>query len=83
MHKERFEPSQALAMALSADTYDNCVCLPVTDRRVVSYLKCESIDIPEGKDGYVLVCVDRFPLGFGKLKKGQFKNRYLPGWRML
>ena len=83
MHKERFEPSQALAMALSADTYDNCVCLPVTDRRVVSYLKCESIDIPEGKDGYLLVCVDRFPLGFGKLKKGQFKNRYLPGWRML
>lgn len=83
MHKDRFEPSQALAMALSADTYDNCVCLPVDDRRVVSYLKCESIDCPEGEDGYVLICVGRYPLGFGKKKKGQFKNRYLPGWRML
>ena len=83
MHKERFEPSQALAMALSVDTYDNCVCLPVTDRRVQGYLKCESIDCPDGDDGYVLICVDRYPLGFGKKKNGQFKNRYLPGWRML
>ena len=84
MHTDRFEPSQALAMALSPDSYDNVLCLPEDDRRVYSYLKCESIDCPEvSKDGYVLICVNRFPLGFGKVKNGQFKNRYLPGWRMM
>lgn len=84
LYKNRFEPSQALAMALSPDTYDNCLVLSPDDRRVYSYLKCESIECPEvTKDGYVLICVGRFPLGFGKVKNGQFKNRYLPGWRMM
>jgi len=35
------------------------------------------------KDGWVLVCVDGFPLGFGKAKDGMLKNKYLPGWRMM
>lgn len=84
VHKERFEPSQALAMALSPETYDNCLELSLDDRRVCSYLKCESIECPEvTKDGYVLVCAEHYPLGFGKVKNGQFKNRYLPGWRMM
>lgn len=84
MHKGRFEPSQALAMALGKDSYDNCVSFPVMDERVIRYLKCESIECPEDtKDGYVLILVDGYPLGFGKYKNGQFKNRYLPGWRMM
>ena len=54
------------------------------DERVIRYLKCESIECPEDtKDGYVLILVDGYPLGFGKYKNGQFKNRYLPGWRMM
>ena len=35
------------------------------------------------KTGWVLVMVDRFPLGFGKLINGTLKNKYLPGWRMI
>ena len=84
MKKDRFEPSQAFAMALNASEYDNVYNMSKDDPDVVRYLKCESIEIPESvKDGHVLVCVDGFPLGFGKKKKGSFKNKYLPGWRMM
>lgn len=84
LKKGRFEPSQALAMALSGKTFDNCISYPASDPDVIRYLKCESIECPEGtKDGYVLICVDGYPLGFGKVRNGQFKNKYLPGWRMM
>ena len=81
----RFEPSQALALALKADEFENILNLSLKDDRVIRYLKCESIDVKEeeaGK-GYCLVCVDGFPLGWAKTDKGRFKNKYLPSWRML
>ena len=31
--------------------------------------------------GGSLVCVDGYPLGFGKLANQTLKNKYLPGWR--
>ncbi|MCR5213260.1 MAG: RsmB/NOP family class I SAM-dependent RNA methyltransferase [Eubacterium sp.] len=34
------------------------------------------------KDGWVLICVSGFPLGFGKMVRGTLKNKYLTGWRM-
>lgn len=82
--KGRFEPSQALAMALSGSSYDSVLSFTADNPDVIRYLKCETVDCPAGApDGYVLVCVDGYPLGFGKVKNGQFKNKYLPGWRML
>lgn len=84
MKKGRFEPSQALASALSSDEYDNVYNLSSGDSDVIRYLKCETITVPEDiKDGYVLVCVDGFPLGWGKKSGSNFKNKYLPGWRMM
>lgn len=84
MKKSRFEPSQALACALKADEYDNVYSMAPDSDEVVRYLKCESIQLPGSvKDGYVLMCVDGFPLGWGKCTKGSFKNKYLPGWRMM
>ncbi|MBP5653704.1 MAG: RsmB/NOP family class I SAM-dependent RNA methyltransferase [Lachnospiraceae bacterium] len=83
MKKGRFEPSQALACALSADEYDNILDLPSDGTDVIRYLKCESIEIPgDTPDGYVLICTDGFPLGWGKAAQGRFRNKYLPGWRM-
>ncbi len=84
VRKGRFEPSQALAMALSKDTYPNCYSLPADDPDVLHYLKCETISpkIPL-KDGYALVCVDDYPLGFLKVKGNNTKNKYLPGWRLM
>jgi len=84
MKKQRFEPSQALANALRTSEYDKILRFSIADTNVVRYLKCESIQ-PEGdySDGWYLICVDDFPLGWGKMTKNNFKNKYQPGWRML
>lgn len=86
MKKERFEPSQSLALALKKNEYDNVLELSSSDDRTVRYLKCESIDLDDTednvRDGYCLVTVDGHPLGWGKVDKGRFKNKYLPSWRL-
>lgn len=83
--KKRFEPSQALAMALKADEYPACVHLSSDDERVIRYLKGETIDLTGlsvSEDfAWQLVCVDGFPLGWGKRQNGSLKNKYYPGWR--
>lgn len=84
--KNRFEPSQALAMALSPETFASCIWLSGDDVRTVKYLKGETIEVSEQEPaqakGWQLVCVDGFPLGFGKLDRGILKNKYYAGWRL-
>ena len=84
MKTGRFEPSQSLALALSTKEYKNVLDLSVTDERAVRYLKCESIDVEDGEavDGYCLVAIDGYPLGWAKIDKGRLKNKYLPSWRL-
>lgn len=83
--RHRFEPSQALAMTLGADRYDSCILLSREDPRVIRYLKGETLDVsdlsPARNKGWQLVCVDGFPLGWGKLSGGMLKNKYSIGWR--
>ncbi len=83
--KKRFDPSQALAMALKADDFDNVISLPAGDMRVEKYIKGETLSFEPGEinaeDGTVLFCTDGFPLGWGKLSGSTMKNKYLPGWR--
>ena len=83
--KNRFEPSQALAMALPAGGLEDVISLPADDGRVIRYLKGETLDVEDvvspKKKGWQLFCVDGFPLGWGKLSGGTLKNKYLPGWR--
>lgn len=85
--KNRFEPSQALAMTLKYNEFDNVISLPADDIRVDKYLRGETISFKEGeidaKNGNVLFCVDYYPLGWGKLNKLTMKNKYLPGWRKM
>ena len=87
--KNRFEPSQALAMVLRKDQYVSAVDLKSDDENVIRYLKGETIQIdPEScgvvrQSGWQLVCVDGYPLGWGKLANGTLKNKYLAGWRMM
>lgn len=84
--KNRFEPSQALAMALKLSDYPNIINLDVKDERVVKYLKGETLDcddFTDVKDGWVLIGVSGYPLGWGKFKNGQVKNKYLAGWRWM
>ena len=78
----KFEPSQALAMSLSKDTYKNILNFDLNDDRVIKYLKCETLDVKNKYvNGYVLVCVDGYPLGFGKVDKGILKNKYPANYR--
>lgn len=85
LKKNRFEPSQALAMSLKKEEYAKTISLPVTDERVVKYLKGETLDVEDivssKEKGWYLLCVEDYPLGFGKLSGGTLKNKYLPGWR--
>lgn len=87
--KNRFEPSQSLALALRAEEFDQSISLPVEDERVIRYLKGETIELEREaanagiKSGLVLLCVDGYPLGWGKLNSGTLKNKYLPGWRWM
>ena len=80
MKKKRFEPSQSLAMALRAKDYKNCLRLSVNDERVVRYLKGETLVLTDeeaaAKDGWQLVCVEDYPLGWGKKNKHNLKNKY-------
>lgn len=83
--KNRFEPSQALAMSLTPSEFSSVVRLCADDIRTVKYLKGETIDIGDievnNKIGWQLICVDDYPLGFGKLNRGILKNKYYAGWR--
>lgn len=84
MKKNRFEPSQALASSLHPLEYPNCYDMAKEDENVIRYLKCESITLPESvKDGFVLICCEGYPLGFGKAQNNTLKNKYLPGWRWM
>ncbi|MCQ2506433.1 MAG: RsmB/NOP family class I SAM-dependent RNA methyltransferase [Lachnospiraceae bacterium] len=84
----RFEPSEALAMSLKTDEFDNVLKLEVNSQDVLKYLKGETITGEYGiKQGYCLVTVEGFPLGFGKATLSgsmvTIKNKILPGWRMM
>lgn len=87
LKKNRFEPSQALAMCLKKQEYAHCIDFPVSDERVVKYLKGETLEVDDltaaKEKGWQLVCVNGFPLGWGKLANGTLKNKYLPGWRWM
>ena len=82
--KNRFEPSQALAMALKSEQFDNVADFNEDDERVIRYLKGETIEADDIKlkDGTCLITVHGFPLGWGKNNRGTIKNKYLAGWRL-
>ena len=86
LKKDRFEPSQSLAMALGGDGYASVLDLDFTDERLSHYLRGETINTEPGETarpaGWQLVCVNGYPLGWGKLVNGLLKNKYHPGWRM-
>lgn len=86
LKKNRFEPSQALAMYMNKGDYEDTLDFSAEDERVSRYLKGETLDagdMASGRSkGWHLICVDGYPLGWGKLSGGVLKNKYLPGWRM-
>lgn len=86
LKKNRFEPSQPLALALHKGDIEATISLSVSDERITRYLKGETLNIePEEaahKKGWHLLCADGYPIGFGKLVNGILKNKYPAGWRV-
>lgn len=87
LKKNRFEPSQALAMCLKKEEYAHILDFQLSDERVVKYLKGDTLDVEDKtrakEKGWYLICVNGYPLGFGKLSNQVLKNKYLPGWRWM
>ena len=81
-----FEPAQPLALAFRKNEAEAVISLSVDDPRLERYLKGETLTIePEEaahSKGWHLLCVEGYPLGFGKLVNGTLKNKYPAGWRV-
>ena len=77
----RFEPSHALAMCVHPDECKNVLDLQFTDVRVEKYLRGETIESEQTKNGWCLVCVSGLPLGLGKAVNGTVKNHLPKGLR--
>lgn len=86
LKKNRFEPSQPFALALHKGDVEGTISLPVSDLRLERYLKGETLPIAPGEaahgKGWHLLCVEGWPLGFGKLVNQTLKNKYPAGWRL-
>lgn len=86
LKKNRFEPSQPFALALHKGDVEGTISLPVSDLRLERYLKGETLPIAPGEaahgKGWHLLCVEGWPLGFGKLINQTLKNKYPAGWRL-
>ncbi len=78
---KRFEPSQSFAMSLKKGDAKYTVDFALNNPSLMRYLKGESFEV-ESNDGWNLICVDGFPLGWGKVQKGRMKNKYLPSWKI-
>ena len=84
LKKKRFEPSGAFARGLTPDVCDKVIAYPGDSEEVVRYLKCETLQVdPNLKNGWYLICVDEFALGWGKVSNGTLNNKYPSGWRLV
>jgi NOL1/NOP2/sun family putative RNA methylase len=75
---KRFEPSHALALGLTPGDFQQVIDLTAADARIMAYLHGEVLPIP-GPDGWVLVAVDGFPVGWGKRVQNRVKS-HSPKW---
>lgn len=87
LKKNRFEPSQPFAMVLKGNEYASVINFKESDPRVVKYLKGETLDVSDiarqRENGWQLVCVDGYPLGWAKGTGNLLKNKYYSGWRWM
>lgn len=80
LKKGRFEPAHALALGLKAKDARQTIDFAPGAAELGAYLVGETLP-SKGTDGWVLVCVDGFPLGWGKRTQGVLKNFYPRGLR--
>lgn len=81
LKKNRFEPSHALAHALSPREAKHVWNLGRSDGTAALYLNGGTFPA-RGEKGWYLICFDGFSLGWGKLAGGVMKNHYPRGLRL-
>ena len=78
----KLEPSQALAMVLKYNEYPYIISLDNND--INKYLKGDTLNIINYNNiinkEYYLVCINNYPLGWGKIDNNILKNKYAKGW---
>ena len=79
--KNRFEPSHSLALALSFNDFKRTENLSLNSEKLRKYLTGNIFE-SENK-GYCAICVDSYPLGWGKAVDGMMKNKLPKGVRIL
>ncbi len=87
LKKDRFVPAHSLALGLPIANLHKYLSFPAEHPQILAYLHGESFGpdpFPANlMDGWLVVCVDGFPLGLGKLSKGVLKNAYPHGLRWI
>lgn len=79
--KNRFEPSYALALALDKDSFKNSVSFECDSEELKSYLTGNVINADF--KGWGVICVNDYPLGWGKGSGGTIKNHLPKGLRII
>lgn len=76
--KDRFEPAHPLALFLKPDQVKKSVRLAADSRELAAYLRGETLDTDVL--GWAVVCVEAWPIGWGKGVQGTLKNHFPRGW---
>jgi NOL1/NOP2/sun family putative RNA methylase len=72
---DRFEPDHALAMALDPRRVRQVLELSLDDPRVAAYLQGHPLEGP-WEEGWTLITLEGFPLGWARAERGRLKNFY-------
>lgn len=77
MKRSHFQPSHALALASDPKNAKQVANFSADSEELHRYLQGETL--PSTENGWTLVAVDHFPIGWGKASGGYLKNHY-PKW---
>jgi NOL1/NOP2/sun family putative RNA methylase len=81
LQKDRFEPAHALAMALPSAAFTRVANFAADAPQLQAYLRGEAIHNGDAANGWTVVAVEGYPLGWGKQVQGVLKNHLPAGLR--
>lgn len=79
----RFEPCHSLAAVVKKEECENVVDYPSSDERTEKFLRGETLEDGNAKNGWLVVCADGYPVGLGKCVGGVIKNHLPKGLRKM
>jgi NOL1/NOP2/sun family putative RNA methylase len=81
--KNRIEPAHSLALALPEHNKTSTYNYSLSSTEIDQYLHGEALQGENRYNGWLLITIDGFALGWGKESNGQIKNHYPKGLRWL